>query len=147
MLDGLHPQARRTSLRIAEHSTDIAGATNHVFSLCHPLGYRVAPRIKDLKDRKCYGVEKPDTYPVLKPLIRDAVDTTALVRGWAELLRVRASIEVGAVAPSTICASWLRPAQTTLDRRHCGPWGAWSVRCSLRNGCPTWRCGSAAMPC
>jgi hypothetical protein len=41
-------------------------------------------------------------YPVLKPLIGDAVDTAALVRGWAELIRLRASIEAGAVAPSTI---------------------------------------------
>jgi TnpA family transposase len=66
------------------------------------LGDRFAPRIKDLKDRKLYAVERPDTYPVLKPLIGDAVDTAALVGGWAELLRVRASIDVGAVAPSTI---------------------------------------------
>jgi len=102
VLDGLHPQAHRTSLRIAEHYTDTAGATDHVFGLCHLLGHRFAPRIKDLKDRKLYAIEKPDTYPVLKPLIGDAVDTAALVRGWAELLRVRASIEAGAVAPSTI---------------------------------------------
>jgi TnpA family transposase len=102
VLDGLHPQAHRTSLRIAEHYTDTAGATDHVFGLCHLLGYRFAPRIKDLKDRKLYAIEKPDTYPVLKPLIGDAVDTAALVRGWAELLRVRVSIDVGAVAPSTI---------------------------------------------
>ncbi|MGI4795848.1 MAG: Tn3 family transposase, partial [Janthinobacterium lividum] len=102
VLDGLHPQAHRTSLRIAEHYTDTAGATDHVFGLCHLLGYRFAPRIKDLKDRKLYAIEKPDTYPVLKPLIGDAVDTAALVRGWTELLRVRASIKVGAVAPSTI---------------------------------------------
>ena len=102
VLDGLHPQAHRTSLRIAEHYTDTAGATDHVFGLCHLLGYRFAPRIKDLKDRKLYAVEKPDTYPVLKPLIGDAVDTATLVRGWAELLRVRTSIDAGAVAPSTI---------------------------------------------
>ena len=102
VLDGLHPQAHRTSLRIAEHYTDTAGATDHVFGLCHLLGYRFAPRIKDLKHRKFYAIEKPDTYPVLKPLIGDAVDTAALVRGWTELLRVRASIDVGAVAPSTI---------------------------------------------
>ena len=41
-------------------------------------------------------------YPVLRPLIGDAVDTAALMRGWTELMRVRASIEAGAVAPSTI---------------------------------------------
>jgi TnpA family transposase len=102
VLDGLHPHAHRTSLRIVEHYTDTAGATDHVFGLCHLLGYRFAPRIKDLKERKPYAVEKPDTYPLLKPLIGDAVDTAALVRGWAELMRVKASIEAGVVAPSTI---------------------------------------------
>ena len=102
VLDGLHPHAHRTSLRIVEHYTDTAGATDHVFGLSHLLGYRFAPRIKDLKERKLYAVEKPDTYPLLKPLIGDAVDTAALVRGWAELMRVTASIEAGVVAPSTI---------------------------------------------
>jgi TnpA family transposase len=102
VLDGLHPQAHRTSLRIAEHHTDTAGATDHVFGMCHLLGHRFAPRIKDLKDRKLYAIERPDTYPVLKPLIGEAVDTAALVRGWGELARARRSIEAGAVAPSAI---------------------------------------------
>ena len=52
VLDGLHHHAHQTDLRIAEHYTDTAGATDHVFGLCHLLGYRFAPRIKDLKDRK-----------------------------------------------------------------------------------------------
>jgi hypothetical protein len=59
VLDGLHHHAHQTDLRIAEHYTDTAGATDHVFGLCHLLGYRFAPRIKDLKDRKLYTVEKP----------------------------------------------------------------------------------------
>jgi TnpA family transposase len=37
------------------------------------LGYRFAPRIKDLKDRKLYTVEKPGTWPLLVPLIGDTV--------------------------------------------------------------------------
>ncbi len=73
-----------------------------MFALAQILGVRFAPRIKDLKDRKLYAIEKADTYSVLKPLIGEAVDTAALVRDWGELIRVRASIEAGAVAPSTI---------------------------------------------
>ncbi len=42
--------AHQTDLRIAEHYTDTAGATDHVFGLCHLLGFRFAPRVKDLKD-------------------------------------------------------------------------------------------------
>src|SRR4051794_2471746 len=59
VLDGLLHHVHQTDLRISEHYTDTAGATDHVFGLCHLLGYRFAPRIKDLKDRKLYTVEKP----------------------------------------------------------------------------------------
>jgi TnpA family transposase len=37
-------------LRIAEHYTDRAGFTDHVFALCHLLGFRLAPRIRDLAE-------------------------------------------------------------------------------------------------
>jgi Tn3 transposase DDE domain len=48
VLDGLHHHAHQTDLRIVEHYTDTAGATDHVFGLCRLLGYRFVPRIKDL---------------------------------------------------------------------------------------------------
>ena len=102
VLDGLHHRAHQTDLRIAEHYTDTAGATDHVFGLCHLLGYRFAPRIKDLKDRKLYTVEKPANWPLLAPLIGDTVETAAILRQWAELMRLKASIEAGAVVPSVI---------------------------------------------
>ena len=102
VLDGLMHHAHQTDLRIAEHYTDTAGATDHVFGLCHLLGFRFAPRIKDLKDRKLYAVEKPGTYPLLEPLIGDPVDTGAIAAQWAELVRLKASIEAGSVAPSVI---------------------------------------------
>jgi TnpA family transposase len=102
VLDGLHHHAHQTDLRIAEHYTDTAGATDHVFGLCHLLGYRFAPRIKDLKDRKLYTIEKPNTYPLLEPLIGDAVETAAITSQWTELMRLKASIEAGAVVPSVI---------------------------------------------
>ena len=102
VLDGLHHHAHQTDLRIAEHYTDNAGATDHVFGLCHLLGYRFAPRIKDLKDRKLYTVEKPGTYPLLEPLIGDAVDIAAITGQWFELVRLKASIETGGTLPSVI---------------------------------------------
>ena len=102
VLDGLHHHAHQTDLRIIEHYTDTAGATDHVFGLCHLLGYRFAPRIKDLKDRKLYTVEKPGTWPLLVPLIGDAVETAAILGQWTELMRLKASIETGAVVPSVI---------------------------------------------
>ena len=102
VLDGLHHHAHQTDLRIVEHYTDTAGATDHVFGLCHLLGYRFAPRIKDLKDRKLYTVEKPGSWPLLEPLIGDTVETAAILGQWTELMRLKASIETGAVVPSVI---------------------------------------------
>jgi TnpA family transposase len=102
VLDGLLHHAHQTDLRIFEHYTDTAGATDHVFGLCHLLGYRFAPRIKDLKDRKLYTVEKPSDWPLLAPLIGDTVETAAILGQWAELMRLKASIEAGAVVPSVI---------------------------------------------
>ncbi len=102
VLDGLLHHVHQTDLRIAEHYTDTAGATDHVFGLCHLLGYRFAPRIKDLKDRKLYTVEKSAAWPLLAPLIGDTVETTATLGQWAELMRLKASIEAGTVVPSVI---------------------------------------------
>jgi len=48
VLDGLMHHVHQTDLRIREHYTDTAGATEHVFGLCCLLGFQFAPRIKDL---------------------------------------------------------------------------------------------------
>ncbi|WP_337088642.1 Tn3 family transposase, partial [Escherichia coli] len=37
------------------HYTDTAGFTDHVFALMHLLGFRFAPRIRDLGETKLYG--------------------------------------------------------------------------------------------
>jgi TnpA family transposase len=102
VLDGLMHHVHQTDLRIREHFTDTAGATDHVFGLCCLLGFLFAPRIKDLKDRKLYTVEKPGTYPLLEPLIGGAIDLAAIIGQWTELMRLKASIEAGALLPSAI---------------------------------------------
>ena len=42
MLDSL--LYHQTGLQVAEHYTDTGGATDHIFGLCHLLGFRFAPR-------------------------------------------------------------------------------------------------------
>lgn len=55
VLDGL--LYHESDLRIEEHYTDTAGFTDHVFALMHLLGFRFAPRIRDLEDTKLYHPE------------------------------------------------------------------------------------------
>jgi TnpA family transposase len=102
VLDGLMHHVHQTDLRICEHYTDTAGATDHVFGLCCLLGFQFAPRIRDLKDRKLYTIEKSGTYPLLEPLIAGAIDPATIIGQWPELMRLKVSIEAGAVLPSII---------------------------------------------
>ena len=52
VLDGL--LYHESDIRIAEHYTDTNGFTDHVFGLMHLLGFRFAPRIRDLQDTRLY---------------------------------------------------------------------------------------------
>jgi TnpA family transposase len=52
------------ALWIHEHYTDTAGAIDHVFGLCHLLGFRFAPRIRDLADAACMS---PTAAPFTPP--------------------------------------------------------------------------------
>ncbi|GHL51253.1 hypothetical protein ECZU29_61030 [Escherichia coli] len=64
VLDGL--LYHESDLRIEEHYTDTAGFTDHVFALMHLLGFRFAPRIRDLGETKLYvpqGVQATDVAP------------------------------------------------------------------------------------
>lgn len=53
VLDGLMHHVHQTDLRVREHYT-----ADHVFGLCCLLGFQFAPRIKDLKDRNVYTIER-----------------------------------------------------------------------------------------
>jgi TnpA family transposase len=47
-------------LQIEEHYTDTAGFTDHVFALCHLLGFRFAPRLRFFGTRFTWsGLFKP----------------------------------------------------------------------------------------
>src|SRR5277367_5388060 len=100
VLDGL--MHHESSIDIREHYTDTAGAIDHVFGLCHLLGFGFAPRIRDLADRRLYVVGARTTYKALDPVIGGTIDLRAIADDWDEILRLAASIKAGTVAPSAI---------------------------------------------
>src|SRR5271166_4353580 len=100
VLDGL--LHHESSIDIREHYTDTAGAIDHVFGLCHLLGFRFAPRIRDLADRRLYIVGARTAYKALDPLIGGTIDVRVIAENWDEILRLAASIKAGTVAPSAI---------------------------------------------
>jgi len=98
VLDGL--LYHESDLRIEEHYTDTAGFTDHVFALTHLLGYRFAPRIRGLADKRLYIPGKTDSYPTLKPLIGGSINTKIIRTHWDEILRLATSIKTGTVTAS-----------------------------------------------
>ena len=123
VLDGL--LHHESSIDIREHYTDTAGAIDHVFGLCHLLGFRFAPRIRDLADRRLYVVGARTAYKALDPLIGGTIDIRITAENWDELLRLAASIKAGTVAPSAILrrlAAYPRQNALAKSLKEIGRW-------------------------
>ena len=120
VLDGL--LYHESELHIKEHYTDTAGFTDHVFALMHLLGYRFAPRIRDLADKRLY-VSGAANLPTLGSLIGGRVNVKLIRAHWDEILRLAASIKQGTVTASLMLrklASYPRQNGLALALRELG---------------------------
>lgn len=100
VIDGL--LHHETDLQIEEHYTDTAGYTDQVFGLTNFLGFRFAPRLRDLADSKLYTFEKPDQYPEMEKLLRGRINTKIIRENYNDVLRLAHSIRKGTVSASLI---------------------------------------------
>lgn len=98
VLDGL--LYHESDLRIAEHYTDTAGFTDHLFAVMPLLSYRFAPRIRDLSDTKLYVPPGSPTYEALQPLLGGTLNVRHILVHWEEILRLATSIKQGTVTAS-----------------------------------------------
>jgi len=102
VLDGL--LYHQSGLAIEEHAVDTGGASDHVFGLMPFFGYRFAPRLRDLKDRRLHLPPGMAVDPLLAPLADGGspIDVEHLAQHWDELLRVATSIRSGTVTASAM---------------------------------------------
>ena len=100
VIDGL--LNHESGIVIREHATDTAGAVDHVFGLCCLLGFRFAPRIRDLGERRLYALGDLSPFPTLRPLVAGPINVRAIEESWDETLRLAASIKAGTVTASTM---------------------------------------------
>lgn len=109
--------------RVREHYADTGGFTDHVFAACSMLGYRFAPRIRDLPDKRLYAFDPSCAPPAVWPLIAARVRTDLIERNWPDLLRLAASMALGTVKPSAILrklASYPRANELGMALREVG---------------------------
>ena len=100
VLDGL--LYHESDLQIEEHYTDTAGFTDHVFALMHLLGFRFAPRIRDLAEKKLYVPDGKKNYAAISSLVGGSINLRQIRNHWDEILRLAASIKQGTVTASLI---------------------------------------------
>lgn len=87
----------RCDLAIETQHMDTGGVSDHLFAMGDMLGYRIAPRIRNLKDRRLYSIAAPASYPTLSPIIDSRVNMKLLESAWSDTLRFAASVKAGAI--------------------------------------------------
>ncbi len=100
VLDGL--LHHETDLNIEEHYTDTAGYTDQIFGLTHLLGFKFAPRIRDLSDSKLFTLEKASEYPKLESLLRGQINIKIVKENYGDVLRLAHYIREGTGSASLI---------------------------------------------
>jgi TnpA family transposase len=98
VMDGL--LNHETELCIDEHYTDTDGYTDQVFGLSHLLGFRFAPRIRDISELKLYSFSKPSDYPKIENIIQGKINTKIIQENYDDVLRLAHSIQDGKVSGS-----------------------------------------------
>ena len=92
VLDGL--LENDTVLQPTEHYTDTHGATEHLFGLCHLLGFDFMPRLKDPANVLLYKFEQDQAFGVIDPFFKGCTIDFDLIREqWDPLVRIAASLK------------------------------------------------------
>ncbi|MCA1054190.1 Tn3 family transposase [Rossellomorea aquimaris] len=100
VIDGL--LHHESELSIEEHYTDTAGYTDQVFGLSHILGFRFAPRMRDLSDSKLYVMDKSNEYLKIESILRGKINIKVIQDNYDDVLRLAHSIREGKVSASLI---------------------------------------------
>lgn len=99
VLDGLLDN--QSVVRPFEHSTDTAGFTEIMFSLCYLLGISFQPHFKDLKDQQLYCFNRKATnYQEL--FSTEKVDEALMSEQWDDAIRLVYSLKQKLVKPHII---------------------------------------------
>jgi TnpA family transposase len=98
VVDGL--MYHETDLKIEEHFTDTNGFTDHVFGICHILGFRFCPRMRDLSSKKLHVFDGVDKNSPLSPLLGEKINVKLIAACWDDILRLATSVSKGTVTAS-----------------------------------------------
>jgi TnpA family transposase len=87
-------------LSISVHHTDGGGVSDQVFALAHLLGFRFAPRILNLAERRLYTLGPAGAWPALEPFVAGTINEKLIAAHRESVLRLMASVRTGTVSAS-----------------------------------------------
>jgi TnpA family transposase len=99
VIDGL--TRHNSELNIKEHYTDTAGYTDQVFALTSLMGFRFAPRIRNLPNLKLYMFGE-NSNSKLSKLIKGTINEKLIEKNYDNILRLAHSIREQKVTSSLI---------------------------------------------
>ncbi len=99
VLDGL---LYHESSLVNEHYADTGGFSDHLFAICRPFGFRYAPRVRNLKEKRLYSIPGVAVPSELAPLVAGSINMKVIEDQWEEILRLLVSIKLGTVTASVI---------------------------------------------
>lgn len=101
VLDGL--LYHESDLKIEEHYTDTAGFTDQVFGMMHLLGFRLAPRVRDLAETKLFAPPgQVKSFSALQSMLSDELKISSIQTHWDDILRLATSIKQGSATASLL---------------------------------------------
>ena len=86
VIDGL--LGNNTILKIRSHTTDSEGWLDLQYALLYVLGYEFVPRIKNLKDKQLYRIEKDRNDSIFAPFLTKIADTELVEEQWDTIMRL-----------------------------------------------------------
>lgn len=99
VIDGILKYA--SNIKIQEHYTDTAGYTDQIFALMSIMGFRFAPRLRNLPDLKLYSFDR-NKYPSLKNLITGTINKELIRENYDTIMRLSHSIYEGKVSSAVM---------------------------------------------
>lgn len=111
ILDGLLYHG--TQLEPKEHYTDTHGYTEIIFAVCHLLGIRFAPRIKDLPEQRLWKLPVIEEFKHIEAVFSGQINKGLIEEQWDEMLRLMASIKSGTVRASFVIAKLSAAGRTS----------------------------------
>ena len=88
--------------KIEEHFTDTNGFTDHVFGICHILGFRFCPRMRDLASKKLHVFDGVNKNSSLLPLLGEKINVKLIAACWDDILRLATSVSKRTVTASLL---------------------------------------------